>query len=740
MKNLFKVFALIVSVIVVYSCSTKKDTVINRNFHVLNTKYNVLFNGEQAFEKGIKNIETNYTDNFWRRLPLEPIKFDERNIGELKFGNPGSGFDDKDDQKSKPATPFDRAEEKATKAIQKHSMNIGGYEKNRQIDDAYLLLGKSRYYTQRFIPAIEAFNYIIANYPKADLIYDTKVWRAKANVRLENEKLAIETLKLLVDLDKNEEDLTGVQLQAAHTALAMAYEKTDTIQKVIDNLKKSIGLANNEQSYRNKFVLGQIYSELNRKDSARTVFKLLAGNRGTPRKYKIHAYIELVKNLEKDSSSIGLIGRFKKLIRNSDNRKYHNELYYHLGVLEEKRDSIDRATGYYLKSLEAKKNNNYQKTYAYERLGNIYFNKQEYLLAGSFYDSVIQATSEEFENQKRIRRIKRKKKGLDKLRSFEEIVKTNDSILKLSAMNPSERTAYFEKYIEKLKEQEEKKRQRLANSQNFGSQFGGGTSFGVGNQGKWYFYNSQSKGFGKVTFTKVWGSRPLEDNWRWSDKTIPSEEEEEKVEVKKKDNSKYEVATYLKTIPEDKDELKVLAKDRNEALYQLGLIYKEQFKNPSLAIEKFERLLVVNEKPELELPINYHLYQLYKTVADSEKSEEKKSLILSKYTDSQFAKIIVEPNTKLTAKKEVSEIDKKYKNIYSMYKFNMNEEAVNQIDNLSSEIENSELIAKFALLRAMCIGKYKSKEEYKKALEFVAFKYANQIEGQKANEIIQLLK
>ncbi|SNR13986.1 type IX secretion system periplasmic lipoprotein PorW/SprE [Tenacibaculum jejuense] len=739
MKKLYKVLTLIICAIVIYSCSTKKDTVINRNFHVLNTKYNVLFNGEQAFEKGIKNIEDNYTDNFWKRLPLEPIKFDERNIGELRLGTPGNGFDNKEDQKNKPATPFDRAEEKAVKAIQKHSMNIGGYEKNRQIDDAYLLLGKSRYYTQRFIPAIEAFNYIIANYPKADLIYDTKVWRAKANVRLENEKLAIETLKLLVDLDKNEEDLSGVQLQSAHTALAMAYEKTDTIQKVIDNLKKSVGLANNEQSYRNKFVLGQIYSELNRKDSSRTIFKLLAGNKKTPRKYRIHAYIELVKNLEKDSSNLGLIGKFKKLIRNSDNRKYHNELYYHLGVLEEKRDSIETATDYYIKSLEAKKNNNYQKTYAYERLGNIYFDKQEYLLAGSFYDSVLQATSEEFENEKRIRRIKRKQKGLNKLRSFEEVVKTNDSILKLTKMSSEEQTAFFEQYIEKLKEDEEKKRQRLANSQNFGNQLASGSSFG-GNKGKWYFYNSQSKGFGKVSFTKVWGDRPLEDNWRWSDKTAPSEESEENEETKKQDNSRYEVATYVKTIPTNKEEIKALAKDRNEALYQLGLIYKEQFKNPDLAIEKFEYLLTVNEKPELKLPINYHLYQLYERISEKEKSEEKKNLILTKYADSKFAQIIREPNTKLSTDDEVSEIDKKYKNIYSMYKFNMNEEAVNQIDNLGSEIENSELIAKFALLRALCIGRYKSKEEYKKALEFVAFKYANQIEGQKANEIIQLLK
>ncbi len=60
---------------------------------------------------------------------------------------------------------FELAEAKATKAIQKHSMNIGGQEKNYQIDEAYLLLGNSRYYDQRFIPALDAFNYILYKYP-----------------------------------------------------------------------------------------------------------------------------------------------------------------------------------------------------------------------------------------------------------------------------------------------------------------------------------------------------------------------------------------------------------------------------------------------------------------------------------------------------------------------------------------------------------------------------------------------
>jgi tetratricopeptide (TPR) repeat protein len=244
MKKLSQTLVFGVLFTLVISCSVKKDTLINRNFHALTTKYNVLFNGEQAYLKGLKAIEEKHQDNFWKRLQIEPITFNDKNIDAPVFKPTTSLNNREEEPKKKTSTSFDRAEEKAVKAIQKHSMNINGYEKNKQIDNAYLLLGKSRYYTQRFIPAIEAFNYIIANYPKADLIYDTKVWRAKANIRLRNEEFAIESLKLLVDLDKNEKTLTDLQRENAHTALAMAYEKTDTIQKVIEHLTlatKTIG-------------------------------------------------------------------------------------------------------------------------------------------------------------------------------------------------------------------------------------------------------------------------------------------------------------------------------------------------------------------------------------------------------------------------------------------------------------------------------------------------------------------
>jgi tetratricopeptide (TPR) repeat protein len=621
-------------------------------------------------------------------------------------------------------------------------MNVNGYEKNRQIDDAYLLLGKSRYYTQRFIPAIESFNYIIANYPNASLINETKIWRAKSNIRLDNEKLAIESLKFLLEVEENEEELPDVIREQAHTAMAMAYQKTDTIQKVIEHLTAASKIfKNKEQSARNMFVLGQIYSELNYRDSARIVFNKLASTKKAPYKYRIRANIEMAKNTENDSASIVVLAKLKKLIRNSDNRKFLNALYYQAGVLEVGRNNTDKAIGYFKKSLQAKNNNNYQKTYAYERLGNIAFDKEAYLLAGSYYDSVLQATSKEFDQEKRIRRVRRKNRGLTTLRKYEDLVKNNDSILKLVAMSVDERTLFFENYIEKIKKEDEEKQQLLLNTQNFGSSFGGGASVGnKSNKGKWYFYNTQALGFGKAAFQKTWGTRPLEDNWRLSDKSTNVSNDIVEESTEPVVNKRYELSTYLDEIPTDKNVITELTKTRNDALYQLGLIYKEQFKNTSLAIKNLERFQKEQLNTDLELSISYHLYQIYTDVNDVEKSKKYKDIILNKYPKTTFAQVIINPTKKLTTAKKEDVVLDKYKEVYYLYKKNKFEEAVREIDSFSIASSNSKLIPKFALLKALSIGKYKSRDLYKKALEFVAIGYANKEEGVKAKEILAQLK
>src|SRR5699024_8810565 len=74
---------------------------------------------------------------------------------------------------------FSLAEEKATKAIQRHSMIIRGTERNPQMVHAFFLLGKARYFDQRYFPALEAFNYILERFEDDELLQTVKIWREK---------------------------------------------------------------------------------------------------------------------------------------------------------------------------------------------------------------------------------------------------------------------------------------------------------------------------------------------------------------------------------------------------------------------------------------------------------------------------------------------------------------------------------------------------------------------------------
>ncbi|MCI2229497.1 tetratricopeptide repeat protein [Polaribacter sp. MSW13] len=736
MKYIKKTIFLLTVFAVILSCSTRKDTVVSRNFHAITTKYNVLFNGEEAFKKGIEEVNNNYNEDWFKQIPIEPIEFDEDKIIIPTMG-PGAGFGSDTKEEAKELTTFERAEEKAVKAIQKHGMNINGIERNRQIDDAYLLLGKSRYYSQRFIPAIEAFNYVIANYPNANLIAETKIWRAKANIRIDNEETAIESMKLLLVIkDTLEADLPDEIKEQAHTAMAMAYVKSDSLQKAKKHLHLATRtLKNREQGARNLFVLGQIYSGENKKDSAVYIFNKLTKFRKAPYKYKIHANIELARNFSKDSSTTTLLERMQKLIKNRDNRPYLDELYYQTAVLHENNDSIKLAINNYNKSLRAKNGGDKQKTFTYENLGNLYFKKNEYLLASAFYDSVLQVSKDSLDL--RIRRVKRKHKNLASLINFEKIVTTNDSIIRIASLPKEAQKTFFETHIEALKKADKEAAQLRLNQAAFGGSFGV-NSLQSNNKGKWYFYNSQSLNFGKTEFQKIWGDRILEDDWRWSAKSRKNSLNTDSTQVVQKD-LRYNLEYYLASIPTKTKTLDSLKTSRNAALYELGLIYKEQFKNPELAIQRLERVASLNPDIKLELPINWHLYQIYKSLGETQKSDKHKNLILTKYANTKFAQVILNPNKKIEEDVAVNEVEEKYKEVYYLFKENKFKETIAKIDEIVATIPNSELIPKFELLKAYAIGKYKNKQAYKIALEYVAVSYGNTEEGKKAKEIVKQL-
>jgi tetratricopeptide (TPR) repeat protein len=723
LKIIVKIIVVVIVVLSIFSCSTKKDAYVNRQFHAMSTKYNILYNGEVAFQDGLDALNANYEDNYWDILPIEPLKVDELALPGMQADNDSSPQE------------FDRAEEKAVKAIQKHSMLIVRQEQNTQIDDAYLLLGKARYFSKRFVPALEAFNYAIINYPNANLIDETRVWQSKANIRIQNPEQAILTLSILLD----KEGLDSKVKEAAHTTLAMAYADLDSLQPMMDQLKQAtLTHYNVEQTARNLFILGQLYYRLNEKDSSDIAFQKVIDLKKAPYKYKIHAEIEQAKNVSSKEEGALMKDELEDLINDRYNRAYLDELYFRLATIELD-DNENLALEHFKKSVLESDGNLFQKELSYEAIGNIYFDKAEFIIAGAYYDSILQIAQDD--NSKRIRSLKRKRNKLDELILYDVIEKRNDSILNIVAMTKEEQTAFFNKHIEQLIIEEERNKV-FEKQQNSGSRINdlGNTTYASGN-GKWYFYNIQAVGFGEQEFRNIWGNRVLEDNWRLSNKirfNTNTSVTTTKTTPLIDDSKKYELSYYLDNIPKNESEIDSIAVQRNNAYYKLGVIYENQLNETDLAINELETLLTFHPSEELVLPTNYQLYKIYSKL-NNEKALAFKNEIIINYPNSQYAKIILNPTEISDKNEEVDSPINVYTSAFYDYEKEEYQQVIEESNKAIAQYAGQEIVPKFELLKAYAIGKKDGLNAFKEALEFVSATYPDTEEGKKALEVLETI-
>lgn len=710
LKNKNTILLILIATFLLQSCSVKRDTFLNRSYHSVTAKYNILYNGNLAFEEGLKQINENHTDNFWQVLPIEPLKTETSAFSEEKEEENGA---------------FDKAEEKAVKAIQRHSMIIGRKQRNKQIDDAYLLLGKSRYYSKRFVPALEAFDFVIENHSKSNVHNLAKVWRAKTLVRLNNEEQAVTELKKLLEKQPN---LPVTIKEKVHTTIALAYTNLDSISKVVEYLKLATTTQKNKkQTARNLYILGQLYQKENHKDSSNIAFGKILKLKRIPYKYKVYSNIERIKNTKENRED-----KLKKLIKNIDNKPYLSTIYYYLGKAQ--KDSLLLALNSYKKSIQTNTKTNYQKELSYEALADIYFDKSNFVTAGAYYDSILQIT--QTPNTKRIRKVARKSKNLAQVIELETLVKENDSILTLVAMPKEKQKQFFQNYIEKRKKEKEKIAKKTTKKKSTGSFFVSDKNKYDGKSGKWYFYNNQAVNFGKQTFKQVWGNRPLEDNWRLSNKTIIKEVKSTTLENKISKVKEYDVEDYMNRIPNKKEEIDSLNTKRNIAYYKLGVIYKEQFNEPHLAIKRLEKVLTHNPSESIKIPAKYNLYKLYEK-ANHPKAIAYKEDIVKNYPESNYAKYIINPQ--LLSSENERNINANYALAFKLYEEEKYEETIAKAKLLIAKYQSHPIVAKLNLLKAYAIGKTKNAEEFKKALEFVVLNYPNTEEANKATEIIKII-
>lgn len=723
---------------------------LSRNYHALTTKDNVLYNGGIAIEKGIAEVKQANIDNFWEILPVERMQVSQQTMmpGQTKNAN------------------FEKAETKATKAIQKHSMNIGGSERNPQMDEAYLMLGKARYYDQRFVPALDAFNYVLNKSPNSDKIYIVKIWREKTNMRLDNDALAVNNLRKLLKEIKFKDQIFA----DANATLAQAFINLQQNDSAVAKLKIAKEFTKSkEEVSRYNFILGQLYEQLGYKDSAYASYQsVIDMRRKAAKSYVIQAHARQAAQFDyKKGDTVAFLKKFDDLLKDRENRPFLDVLHHQLALFREKTNNRELAIKEYNLSLKKKTQDTYLAASNYRNLADIYFIESKFIKAGKYFDSTMVNLKP---RTREYNLIKKKRENLDEVIKYEGIAQTNDSIISLYYMSPDDKTKYFEKYIAKLKKEEEIKK-KLAEKEaiiqeNIAKNNGGLSIEGVGkNSGKiksnsqeandisptagtsgavFYFYNPTTVAFGKVEFAKIWGKRKLKDNWRvasLSEKGTNDDKDSDTTDSDSEKDSKeenaiderYTTAFYSKQIPTSQTLIDSLSKERNFANYQLGIIYKEKFKEFQYAINRFEKLLGDNPEERLVLPSMYNLYKLYE-ILDKKKAEAIKASIISQYPNSRYAQILLNPNSE--AEESSDSPNSVYQKLYKQNKDGEFKAALAGTENAINRFTGDEIVPKLELLKAQITGKLSGLSEFKNALNFVSLNYPNSEEGKKAEKMI----
>ena len=768
-----KYLLIILAIFSVAACNprTKKKKTKSGPINRFMTFHNTLFNSREAFLAEMESRDKSHIDNFYD--PYISVYTTEDNISDIQNGMSSNAGNDTDldaprglrsnqnfsgnfsssQSNKKGATALQITEAKALKTISKYSVLVSGVEKNKKIFDAYMLLAKARMYQGKYLESLDALSYIFNTMSKDKRLPLAKIYQAANYSKMKEYYRADEVFR---DLEEDPKiKLSREQLRILKVYQADNFLKWGKKELAAEVLEDAFTYNKNRKTKsRIAFLRGQILAGLGKKSEARESFAA-AYKYANSYEFEVKSQIEIAKTFDGKADSYDeAMAYLDKIAKKGTYASRKNELYYASGLVAASATKDSIADSFFRKALKEKQSDPQIRGLTYSELAKKYFAKDDYLTAGIYYDSALAVMSYKPEKD----RLTELTANIKKLSKNYYIVKKNDSILALTKMTDAEKRDYFTKYIDKIKQKEaaaeleKRKAERSkgfdnsdynANSifannstdsnsfQNFGINTGGST---------FYFANSNNIPRGENAFRQVWGSRTLQDNWRYSAKaaTIEDMKNEALGIANVPDPRRLEPEFYIEKIPTSKQELDNLKKQRDTASLGMGRMYENFFGNTKLATKTLYDL--VDSKPDEETDLmalyNIFIFNYEKNPADAERA---KQIILQKYPYTSYAEFVKNPKSK-DFNKSTESVEKLYADAYKLYLTEKYAESSAMIDKAIADNPKDALVPKFYLLNAYNSGKTAGKEIMILQLEQIALNYGNTPEGKKAKDLLKFLK
>lgn len=693
--NKFKYFLTILFVLCLAACGTHKtNTATSRWWQAFNTRYNVYYNGAQAYIDGSLEKEQGNKDNYTEMLPLYTVG--NKNSRELGKGN------------------FDKAIEKAKKAIQLHSIKkrpvwdksrrktekdiewLSRREYNPFMWKVWMLMGRSQFHEGAFEDAASTFAYMSRLYATQPAIYGrARAWLAKCYIE---QDWLYDAEDVIRNMQRDSIDWRA-RKEWDYT-LADYYVHTGDYAKAVPYLQKVIRHEmRHRQKAREYYLLGQVYAALNRRQEAYQAFRHVI-RMNPPYELEFNARISMTEVLAKGQSK-KMIGKLKRMARSDKNKDYLDQVYYAIGnIYLADKDTLQAINAYEQGNKKATQSG-IEKGVLLLHLGDLYWAKEKYGDARRCYDEAIGLLDKD---RKDYEQLSRRSKVLDKLAPYTDAVELQDSLQALAKMDEKDRNAAIDRVIEALKkkEKEEKRNQAQSEVAQREAQYGGNSmnqpnssssssstsSSSSGSSQTWYFYNPMTVQQGKQSFQRQWGKRENVDNWQRVNTTVVAGLQNGEMTDEMRDslaqvaahedslqqvndsaqNDPHKREYYLKQIPMTADQLAESNKLLEDGLYHAGVIFKDDLDNLPLS-EKFLRRLS-DDHPDYEHMDDayYHLYLLYMRKGDENTANVYLNKLKNDYPKSTWTVMLSDPYYFANARNGVHLEDSLYAATYDAFK------------------------------------------------------------------------
>lgn len=739
------VLCLLLVVVSLGGCSTKKNNFFSRTYHNVSAHYNTWWNGNEAIKEGISELELSAKDNFIDILPV------------YKLGT-----------KSEAASvnsKADRAIEKAGIAIQRHSMFIRKKEHCRWIDDSYLMIGKAYFYKQDYYAAARTFDFTSSRYKGTAEATEALVWLIRTNTLLKRFTKAQNTIDEFKEMVRRGAVSKRVT-KDYNLAVADFYCQQGMYNEAIPFLDEALWSTNlRAEKCRIAFIMGQIYQKDKNFAKATEYFRL-AGKKGINYEYFINSKLNIAKCYTPATDNSNRINRYlTKMVKEDKNVEYRDQIYFALSEIARLDKKYPEMADYLQKSVAASKTNNYQRYESSILLADYLFLTSDYIKSKSYYDTASQFLPQEYPNYKD---ISKRINMFINLGSQFVIVKDEDSLQRVAKMPEVERNKLIDGIIEKIrKEQEEAKAQEerdkrlaemggLPTAPTDNNRPGGPGMPGMGKT-LWYFYNTTLVTAGINDFNRRWGNRKLEDLWRLknkqaidanSDETEESLSEAEKAaadSIQKNTDNPLSREMYLANLPLKPEQIVVSNERIRDAYYAAANIFVDDLKDFKNGEKTFETLCERFPDTAMNKYVVYSYYQIYKINKDKLKNKSKAdtymNYIIEQFPETDYARLLLDPEYYIMLEARKNTVANLYKSAYDAYKSKNYFTVFGNTMIAETDYPDDPLIPKFKYLQALSMLKTDPIDSTAKVLQQIVTKYpTSEIKTDAENLLKSLVK